>query len=134
MKEAFVAALLVIAGSGIEPDRKVRGYGGGGDELEGNVFWKELQVQVENLKREMDDESVESVDGGMLKGLSLGGEAVAPLANLPMPDGLRLPGGEFGGRGGPEFGPGVLKGREQLQRQRQYEMNNVMPGFQHFGI
>lgn len=129
MKEAFVAALLVIAGNGVENERKVRGYGGGGDELEGNEFWKELQVQVENLKKEMDDESVENVDGGMLKGLSLGAAAVSPLPNLPMHGGLRFPMGEFGARNG-----GSMRGREPLQRQRQYEMNNVMPGFCHFGI
>ena len=49
LKEAFVAALLVIAG---------KKFGGGpgkeDDDLEGNSFWKELEHQIENLRQELE--------------------------------------------------------------------------------
>jgi transitional endoplasmic reticulum ATPase len=52
MKEAFVAALLVIVRSGGEKP----GYPLWDDDLSGNILWKELKKQIENLRREMEGE------------------------------------------------------------------------------
>lgn len=52
MKEAFVAALLVIvANSDEKPKFRHRE-----DDLSGNILWKEIKKQVENLRKEMDNE------------------------------------------------------------------------------
>lgn len=58
MKEAFVAALLVIVAK-----RDVR-EGGGGDGLSGNVLWEELKKQISALRKEMDDESGSRAEKG----------------------------------------------------------------------
>lgn len=87
MKEAFVAALLVIvARSGDDKDDKSNGdddyersysrgneRGGGGDgegdDLDGNVLWKELKKQISALRKEMEDEGEEAgrSSTGMMK-------------------------------------------------------------------
>jgi AAA+ superfamily predicted ATPase len=53
MKEAFVAALLVIVA---RTDEKRRFRHREGD-LSDNILWKELKKQVEALRKEMEDES-----------------------------------------------------------------------------
>jgi hypothetical protein len=63
IKEAFVAALLVIVARG---DEKIKSRGhagrtGGGDDFEDNTFWQELKKQITNLRREMEDEDDNSV-------------------------------------------------------------------------
>jgi transitional endoplasmic reticulum ATPase len=60
MKEAFVAALLVIVARtdhGMDERLSLRRRE---DPLSGNTLWKEIKKQVENLRKEMDDESVDS--------------------------------------------------------------------------
>jgi SpoVK/Ycf46/Vps4 family AAA+-type ATPase len=56
MKEAFVAALLVIVartdGEAVFKQRE--------DPLCGNILWKEIKRQVENLRKEMEEESGDS--------------------------------------------------------------------------
>lgn len=54
MKEAFVAALLVIVARRDEPavHRRHR------DELEGNILWEVIQEQIKALREEMDEEKV----------------------------------------------------------------------------
>jgi len=59
MKEAFVAALLAIVRSGEEIPR----YRSWEDNLTGNILWKELKKQVENLRREMDGEDQNPTNG-----------------------------------------------------------------------
>lgn len=53
MKEAFVAALLQIVRSGDEIPARYRYWE---DDLAGNVFWKALKKQIENLRKEMEGE------------------------------------------------------------------------------
>jgi SpoVK/Ycf46/Vps4 family AAA+-type ATPase len=53
MKEAFVAALLVIVA---RTDEKRR-FRHREDDLSDNILWKELKKQVEALRKEMEDES-----------------------------------------------------------------------------
>ncbi|RFU33130.1 hypothetical protein B7463_g3246, partial [Scytalidium lignicola] len=55
MKEAFVAALLVIVAKGDEP--KTFRYQR--DELEGNLLWEVIQQQIKALREEMEEETVE---------------------------------------------------------------------------
>jgi transitional endoplasmic reticulum ATPase len=57
MKEAFVAALLVIVAR-TEEKRRFRHRE---DDLSDNILWKELKKQVEALRKEMDDESESTV-------------------------------------------------------------------------
>ena len=57
MKEAFVAALLVIVAH--KPDEKAMEKGR--DPLSDNLLWNELKRQVENLRREMEDEDEDAV-------------------------------------------------------------------------
>jgi len=71
MKEAFVAALLVIVA------RKPAMGKYREDPLSDNLLWNELQRQVENLRREMDDEAVSQ-------------EAVAPSPD-PVPESVAFP-------------------------------------------
>lgn len=69
MKEAFVAALLVIVARADE--KKV--FKHREDPLSGNVLWKEIKRQVENLRREMEEESSDANAGtrsGMWPALS----------------------------------------------------------------
>ena len=56
MKEAFVAALMVLVAKGDE-ELTCRNQD---DDLSGNVFWREIQRQVKNLKREMEEEGIEA--------------------------------------------------------------------------
>ncbi|KAH6678050.1 P-loop containing nucleoside triphosphate hydrolase protein [Halenospora varia] len=56
MKEAFVAALLVI----VARKEEGRRYRYGEDDLSGNVLWKELKKQISALRDEMEGESEES--------------------------------------------------------------------------
>ncbi|KAF4628462.1 hypothetical protein G7Y89_g9689 [Cudoniella acicularis] len=56
MKEAFVAALLVIVARKDERRR----YRLREDDLSGNILWKELQKQIAALRDEMEGESEES--------------------------------------------------------------------------
>jgi len=56
MKEAFVAALLVIVAKSDE--ERVWRYRR--DPLSENILWKEIKRQVENLRKEIEDESEES--------------------------------------------------------------------------
>ncbi|KUJ07990.1 P-loop containing nucleoside triphosphate hydrolase protein [Mollisia scopiformis] len=75
MKEAFVAALLVIVARSDEKSRLRRRE----DDLSGNVLWKELYKQIESLRREMDGDDDEdavssaSMTVGMTGGMSMTG-------------------------------------------------------------
>lgn len=75
MKEAFVAALLVIVARSDEKSRLRRRE----DDLSGNVLWKELKKQIESLRKEMDGEDDEdaassrSMTTGMVGGMSMTG-------------------------------------------------------------
>jgi transitional endoplasmic reticulum ATPase len=60
MKEAFVAALLVIVARSDEKQT----FRHREDDLSGNILWKELKKQVETLRKEMDTET-ESVSPSM---------------------------------------------------------------------
>ncbi|CZS90402.1 hypothetical protein WAI453_004190 [Rhynchosporium graminicola] len=51
MKEAFVAALLVIVARSDEKKAKFRHRE---DELSGNILWKELQKQIDSLRKEIE--------------------------------------------------------------------------------
>lgn len=55
MKEAFVAALLVIVARSDEKSNVRRRE----DDLSDNILWKELKKQIESLRREMDGEDDE---------------------------------------------------------------------------
>ena len=67
MKEAFVAALLVLAAKSDEETYKMRRWE---DPLSGNMLWKEIKKQVENLRKEMDEESEDSSSGlNMMSGM-----------------------------------------------------------------
>lgn len=63
MKEAFVAALLVIVAR-TDEKRRFRHR----DDLTDNILWKELKKQVEALRKEMDDES-ENIASPSMSGL-----------------------------------------------------------------
>ncbi|KAH8808198.1 P-loop containing nucleoside triphosphate hydrolase protein [Xylogone sp. PMI_703] len=54
LKEAFVAALLVI----VAREDKPKNLSHHGDELEGNLLWEVIQEQIRALREEMDDETV----------------------------------------------------------------------------
>lgn len=77
MKEAFVAALLVIvARTGGDEDVKLT-FRQREDPLSGNILWREIKRQVENLRKEMDEDSSDSTGStsanttsGMWPGLS----------------------------------------------------------------
>lgn len=62
MKEAFVAALLVIVAQTEEKKPKFRQRE---DELSGNVLWKELKKQIDSLRKEMDGEDDDDQAIGM---------------------------------------------------------------------
>lgn len=64
MKEAFVAALLVIVA---RTDEKRR-FRHREDDLTDNILWKELKKQVEALRKEMDNES-ENIASPSMSGL-----------------------------------------------------------------
>lgn len=64
MKEAFVAALLVLVA---RSDERAYSSRGGGDILDGNLFWKELKKQISALRKEMDEEGEETGSMGMMK-------------------------------------------------------------------
>jgi len=69
MKEAFVAALLVIVAKSDE----LRIWRHRGDPLAENILWKEIKRQVENLRKEMEDESEDTslnLKSGMWPSLS----------------------------------------------------------------
>jgi transitional endoplasmic reticulum ATPase len=55
MKEAFVAALLVIVANSGEPVAKRVG-----DPLSDNILWNEIKRQVENLRKEIDDGNMDA--------------------------------------------------------------------------
>jgi ATP-dependent 26S proteasome regulatory subunit len=84
MKEAFVAALLVIVRKG---DQKPK-YRSWEDDFSGNILWKELKKQIESLRKEMDDEedSMKGSRTGMWPGLndltSILGELKAPPIDI----------------------------------------------------
>lgn len=72
LKEAFVAALLVIVANSGEKEISRRG-----DPLSDNLLWNEIKRQVENLRKEIEDESASASDtlpsshgGGMWPSLS----------------------------------------------------------------
>lgn len=62
MKEAFVAALLVIVARTEEKKAKFRHRE---DELSGNILWKELKKQIDSLRKEMDGEDDDDQAIGM---------------------------------------------------------------------
>jgi transitional endoplasmic reticulum ATPase len=66
MKEAFVAALLVLAAKTSEEPYIMRQWE---DPLSGNSLWKEIKRQVENLRKEMDEESADSSSLNMMSGM-----------------------------------------------------------------
>ena len=56
MKEAFVAALMILVGKGDEkPMYRYRE-----DDLSENVFWQEFKRQVKNLRKEMEEDDSEA--------------------------------------------------------------------------
>jgi SpoVK/Ycf46/Vps4 family AAA+-type ATPase len=59
MKEAFVAALLVIVARQNYRAREE-------DDLSGNILWKELKKQISALRKEMDDETESEEGSGTL--------------------------------------------------------------------
>jgi hypothetical protein len=65
MKEAFVAALLVIVAKSNE-ESYMRHWE---DPLSGNILWKEIKRQVENLRKEMDEEIDDSSSLNMRSGM-----------------------------------------------------------------
>lgn len=65
LKEAFVAALLVIVANSGEPH--VRQYG---DPLSDNLLWNEIKRQVENLRKEIEDQDGESVASASVPSLA----------------------------------------------------------------
>ena len=65
MKEAFVAALLVIVAKSNE-ETYMRHWE---DPLSGNILWREIKRQVENLRKEMDEESDDSSSLNMRSGM-----------------------------------------------------------------
>lgn len=64
MKEAFVAALLVIVA---RSDNGRTYYSVGEDDLSGNILWKELQKQIKQLRKEREEEGEEAGSLGMMK-------------------------------------------------------------------
>lgn len=60
MKEAFVAALLVIVARIDERTAERLSFRQRQDPLSGNTLWKEIKRQVENLRKEMDEETSDS--------------------------------------------------------------------------
>jgi len=77
MKEAFVAALLVIVGRS-EKGNGRRGMKWKEDGLNGNVLWVEIQRQVANLRKEMEEESEKSAEDTIL-GMSMSSLGLSPL-------------------------------------------------------
>lgn len=71
LKEAFVAALLMIVGKSDDNDDGLVGGRYRGDPLSDNVLWNEIKRQVENLRKEIEDENVEN-DGGSTTGVPSG--------------------------------------------------------------
>lgn len=75
MKEAFVAALLVIVARTDEKSRFRRRE----DDLSGNILWEELKKQIASLRKEMDGDydedavSSTSMTAGMTAGMSMTG-------------------------------------------------------------
>lgn len=65
MKEAFVAALLVIVARTDEKS-KLRHREDG---LSGNILWKELKKQVESLRKEMDSEGEDAASTMSMSGM-----------------------------------------------------------------
>jgi len=82
MKEAFVAALLVIVRKG---DQKPK-YRSWEDDLSGNILWKELKKQIESLRKEMDEEedSMKGSRSGMWPGLNDLTSILGELRTPPM--------------------------------------------------
>lgn len=74
MKEAFVAALLVIVA---RSDKKWR-TGRREDDLSDNILWKELKKQIESLRREMDGDDDE--DSGSRKSMTSGMDMTAGVS------------------------------------------------------
>jgi hypothetical protein len=64
MKEAFVAALLVI----VARTDKERRFRHRDDDLTDNILWNELKKQVEALRKEMDNDS-ESTSSHSMSGM-----------------------------------------------------------------
>lgn len=102
MKEAFVAALLVIVAKG---DAELLSGRGGGDDLSKNTFWKELKKQVENLRNEMDDDDDDAV-AATITGLWPSLSEIMDERSSVLP----------------------TRGREG-RHARPFEINNVMPGY-----
>ena len=65
MKEAFVAALLVIVAKGDE-EMYMRQWD---DPLSENVLWKEIKRQVENLRKGMEEERDDSSSLNVMSGM-----------------------------------------------------------------
>lgn len=65
MKEAFVAALLVLAAKNDEEQYMSNWE----DPLSVNVLWKEIKRQVENLRKEMDEETDVSSSLNVMSGM-----------------------------------------------------------------
>ena len=93
MKEAFVAALLVIVAKSDQP--RIWRYRG--DPLAENILWKEIKRQVENLRKEMEDEGEDT-------GLSMKSGMWPSLSTILQEDERPLPGGVQGRviHGGPD--------------------------------
>jgi transitional endoplasmic reticulum ATPase len=65
MKEAFVAALMVLVAKGDEkPMYRYRE-----EELSGNIFWQEIKRQIQNLRKEMEDDSEATSPLTMMSGM-----------------------------------------------------------------
>ncbi len=65
MKEAFVAALLVLAAKS-DDEKHMRHWD---DPLSGNVLWKEIKRQVDLLRQEMEEEGGDSSSLDMMIGM-----------------------------------------------------------------
>ena len=57
LKEAFVSTLLIIAGN-----RSEKANRGGGDDLDKYELWKEIQIQIKQLRKDMENKSGDSLD------------------------------------------------------------------------
>lgn len=96
MKEAFVAALLVIVRLARTEER--RRFKLREDDLSDNLLWKELKKQVELLRKEMDESNDNSTGSPSMSGMwpalnsILDDRRTRPMdiqRNIPMPDSLR---------------------------------------------
>lgn len=92
MKEAFVAALLVIVA---RQDEKRKARHSREDDLSGNILWKELKKQVQALRDEMDGDNEERTDTSLNMASqfwpAMSGVLDGPMPTQPLEIGNRVP-------------------------------------------